>query len=76
MHYASIAKLVLSVKLPLLLFFSKMFLVCPMKHQPVLVEIDGENQVLPVGSEVNRLCIIFYEILDMLFYVNLFGKLI
>ena len=23
-----------------------------MKHQPVLVKIDGENHVLPVGGEV------------------------
>jgi len=33
---------------------NKMFLVCPMKHQPVLVEIDGENHVLPVGGECEQ----------------------
>ena len=26
-----------------------------MKHQPVLVEIDGENHILPVGGEVASL---------------------
>eukprot|EP00794_Sanderia_malayensis_P010824 gene10824-11976_t len=33
---------------------SKKFLVCPMKHPPVLVEIDGEHHVLPVGSECEQ----------------------
>ena len=36
----------------LLLFLSKLLLVCPMKQAPVLVELDGSHRVLPSGGEV------------------------
>ena len=32
--------------------FSKVILVCPMKHAPVLVKLDGQHFSLPNGGEV------------------------
>lgn len=33
---------------------NKLFLVCPMKHAPVLVEVDKKHHILPVGGECEQ----------------------
>jgi len=33
---------------------SKLFLVCPLKHAPVLVDVDKKHHILPVGGECEQ----------------------
>lgn len=32
----------------------RQFLVCPMRHAAVLVDVDGEHKVVPLDDEVSR----------------------
>ena len=33
----------------------KMFLVCPMRHAAVLVDVDGEHQIVPLDEDVSKI---------------------
>ena len=36
--------------------FSKMFLVCPMRHAAVLMTVDGSHKLVPLDDEVSTKC--------------------